>query len=176
MSSRLVTRAGFLELVEEAVEGPDGEAFTRYTVKHPGAVAVVPVDEEGNVVLVRQYRTAARASLLEIPAGKREQGEAPEVTAARELAEEVGLRAGELVKLGEFFNSPGFTDEQMHVFLGERLADAPGPQFEAKAEERHMEILRIPLADAYARVRAGEIADAKTIIGLAWAREYREGT
>ncbi|TMK84142.1 MAG: NUDIX hydrolase, partial [Actinobacteria bacterium] len=97
-------------------EAPDGSTFNRDLVRHPGAVSIVPVDSDRSVLLVRQYRAAIDADLLEIPAGKRDvEGEPPEETARRELEEEVGVRAGRVEKLAEFYNSPGFSDEYSYV-------------------------------------------------------------
>ena len=123
------------------------------------------------VVLVRQYRAAVDLEILEIPAGKRDvAGEAPELTAHRELAEEVGLTAGRLVKLAEFYNSIGFSDELSHVFLGTELS--PVPDDRQGEEEEHMTVERIRLDDVPALVAAGELVDAKTVIGLLMAREH----
>ena len=123
------------------------------------------------VVLVRQYRAAVDLEILEIPAGKRDvAGEAPEITAHRELAEEVGLTAGRLVKLAEFYNSIGFSDELSHVFLGTDLT--PVPDDRQGEEEEHMTVERIRLDDVPALVAAGELVDAKTVIGLLMAREH----
>ena len=154
--------------------GPDGDTFERDVVHHPGAVSVVPVVEEGTaVLLVRQYRAAIDRDLLEIPAGKRDvPGEPPETTARRELEEEVGMRAGRLEKLGEFFNSPGFCDEHSHVFLALDLD--PCASSAHGVEERHMTIEQVSLDSVPGLVAAGEIMDAKTIIGLCLARERLE--
>ena len=151
--------------------GPDGERFERDLVHHPGAVSVVPVLEEGDaVLLVRQYRAALDRELLEIPAGKRDVAdEPPDVTARRELEEEVGLRAGRLEKLAEFFNSPGFCDELSFVYLALDLE--PGSQGAHSVEERYMTVVRVGLDEVPELVRRGEIVDAKTIIGLCLARE-----
>jgi 8-oxo-dGTP pyrophosphatase MutT (NUDIX family) len=150
---------------------PDGTEFERDVVRHPGAVSVVPVVDGGaTVVLVRQYRSALDRELLEIPAGKRDvDGEPPEVTAGRELEEEIGMRAGRLVRLGEFYNSPGFCDEHSHVYLGLDLE--PSATSWQGVEETHMTIERAALADVPALIAAGAIVDAKTIIGLFLARE-----
>jgi ADP-ribose diphosphatase len=145
---------------------PDGDTFTRDIVHHPGAVSVVPVLDGGvSALLVRQYRAAIDADLLEIPAGKRDVAdEPPSVTAARELEEEVGMRAGRLVQLAEFYNSPGFCDEHSTVFMALDLSagtiDKQGP------EEAHMTTEVIALADVPALIASGRITDAKTIIGL----------
>ena len=151
---------------------PDGTEFERDVVHHPGAVSVVPVLDEGSgpvVVLVRQYRAAVDMDLLEVPAGKRDvAGEAPEVTAGRELEEEIGYRAGRLEKLAEFYNSPGFCDEHSHIYLGLDLE--PTETSFHGIEEHHMTLERVRLADAPALIAAGQVTDAKTIIGLMLAR------
>jgi ADP-ribose pyrophosphatase len=138
-------------------------------VHHPGAVAVVAVDGD-EAVLVRQYRVPLGDVLLEIPAGKRDvHGEDVEVTARRELEEEVGLRAGSLELLARFHNSPGFCDELIHVFLAAELT--PVPMRRDGAEEQTMTIERVRLDDVPLLIAAGELRDAKTIIGLTLARE-----
>lgn len=151
-------------------EGPGGATFDRDLVHHPGAVSVVPVVDD-HVVLVRQYRAAIDGELLEIPAGKRDvPGEAPELTAHRELIEEVGLRAGRLVKLAEFYNSPGFCDEHSYVYLALDLepvaASAQG------IEEEHMTIESVPLDHIVGLIASGALRDAKTIIGLTLALRH----
>jgi ADP-ribose pyrophosphatase len=149
------------------------ELLEREIVHHPGAVSVVPLRDDETVVLVRQYRAALDRQLLEIPAGKRDvDGEAPETTANRELAEEVGLHAGRLVKLVEFFNSAGFSDEHSTVYLGTELEEVPSDRH--GAEEQHMTIEHVPLNDVRALIARGEITDAKTIIGLLLALDRVE--
>jgi len=149
-------------------EDPAGGRFERDVVHHPGAVSVVAVDGD-HVILVRQYRAAVDAELLEVVAGKRDvAGEPPEETARRELAEEVGMIAGRLELLAEFYNSPGFCDERSFVFLGRDLEATPA---EAHGiEEQYMTIERVALADVGAMIRRREIIDAKTIIGLTLAQ------
>lgn len=149
---------------------PDGAEFERDVVHHPGAVSVVPVLDGGGVLLVRQYRSAVDRLLLEIPAGKRDvHGEAPEVTAGRELEEEVGMRAGRLVKLAEFYNSPGFCDEHSHVYMGLDLEPCD-TSFQG-VEETHMTLERFSMDEVPGLIASGAIVDAKTIIGLCLARE-----
>jgi 8-oxo-dGTP pyrophosphatase MutT (NUDIX family) len=158
-------RSAFLELAELRVEGPDGETFTRAVVRHPGAVVVVPVDGD-DVILVRQFRAAAGRALLEVPAGKRDvDGEAPERTAARELEEEIGYSPGRLDQLCEFYNSPGFCDEYTHLYCATGLSRFAGPRG-VTAEERAMAVERVPLAAISDLIAAGELVDAKSIIGL----------
>jgi len=171
LDERVVFAGTLISTVQATFADPSGDTFERDVVRHPGAVSVVPVVDGGGVVLmVRQYRAAVDRILLEIPAGKRDvAGEAPEITAARELQEEVGRRAGQLRKLAEFYNSPGFCDEHSIVFLATDLetvnASAQG------VEEQHMTIEEVALADVPRLIAAGELVDAKSIIGLALARE-----
>lgn len=148
---------------------PDGREFQRDLVRSPGAVAAVPleIDAHGvpNVVLVRQYRAPFDEVVIEIPAGMRDVADEPlDVTAARELVEEVGLAPGNLEHLLDMYPSVGMTDAVLSIFLATELehvgADTHGP------EEDHMEVLRLPLADAVGMILDGRIHDAKTVIGL----------
>lgn len=149
---------------------PDGTTFERDLVRHPGAVSVVPLAGDGTALLVRQYRAAIDALLLEIPAGKRDvAGEPAEVTAQRELQEEIGMAAERVELLGEFFNSPGFCDEHSWVFLARDLHEVDGAR--QGIEEQHMTIERVRLDDVPRLIREGELRDAKSIIGLLLARE-----
>jgi 8-oxo-dGTP pyrophosphatase MutT (NUDIX family) len=149
-------------------EGPGGDRFQRDVVHHPGAVVVVPVTAEGRVIMVRQFRAAVGGELLEVPAGKRDvDGEAPEVTAARELAEEVGRRAGRLELLARFYNSPGFTDEFTWLYLARDLE--PVPHDRQGAEEQVMTVEEIELAAVPDLIASGALVDAKSIIGTTLA-------
>jgi nudix-type nucleoside diphosphatase (YffH/AdpP family) len=175
LSERQVWEGHVIEVAVGCFADPDGEEFERELVHHPGAVSVVAYDDdEKSVILLRQYRASIDAELLEIPAGKLDvDGEGLEATARRELEEEVGLRAGRLEKLAEFFNSPGFSDEHSVVYLARDLeqhdTDLQG------VEEEHMTVERVPLDDVPELISAGEITDAKTIIGLCLAREHLAG-
>jgi 8-oxo-dGTP pyrophosphatase MutT (NUDIX family) len=166
ITSRQRVLTGPVVTVDDLVMvAPDGSHHPRQVVGHPGAVSVVPLLDDGRVVLVRQYRAALDARLLEIPAGKRDvDGEAPEVTAARELAEEVGLLAASIEPLAEFHNSPGFCDEHSFVYLATGLA--PTPMARQGAEEDDLEVVEVPLADVPALIASGQLRDAKTLIGL----------
>ena len=153
-----------IRVVEGEFETPEGDRVLRDVVRHPGAVAVVAIDGD-EVVLVRQYRAALHTDLLELPAGKRDvDGEPPEITAARELEEEVGLRPLDLEFLTGLHCSVGFCDEYVHIFLATQFESVPvehdGP------EEAHMTIERWSLDDASAGLADGRISDAKTLIGL----------
>jgi 8-oxo-dGTP pyrophosphatase MutT (NUDIX family) len=162
--------AGFLSVSRVRVAASDGEEFDRHVVHHPGAVVVVPVID-GEAVLVRQWRVATGGDLLEVPAGKRDvDGEAPETTANRELEEEIGFRAGRLDLMCEFYNSPGFCDEYTYLFLATDLEARP--RAAVSAEEAAMSIERVPLARVDALIAAGELVDAKSIIGLLLARQF----
>lgn len=162
-----------IRVAKMQLEGADGR-FEREIVHHPGAVVVVPVTEEGRVVMVRQYRAAVRGELLEVPAGKRDvEGEPTEVTAERELAEEVGRRPGRLDLLARFYNSPGFSDELTWLYLARDLTEVPHDR--QGFEERAMVVEEVALQSVPDLIKAGEIIDAKSIIGLCLAREVLAG-
>ena len=150
---------------------PDGNTFERDVVHHPGAVVVVPVTDDGEVILVRQYRAAIDGELLEVPAGKRDVSDEPvELTAHRELEEEVGMKAGSMVKLAEFYNSPGFCDEHSFLFLATDLSPC-ATDFQGH-EEQHMTIERVTLDSVPDLIASGELVDGKSIIALCLAREH----
>jgi 8-oxo-dGTP pyrophosphatase MutT (NUDIX family) len=132
----------------------------REIVRHPGAVAVVAVDGDGAITLVRQPREAVRQHLLELPAGTREAGEEPLETAKRELEEETGLRGGSWRLATTFFSSPGFCDERVHLYVAEGLERGdPDP-----SGDEEIELVRVPVAELESRL--GEIEDAKTLAGV----------
>ena len=150
----------FTVAVDTVREG--GSTHKRDVVRHPGSAAIVPLFADGTVALGRQYRHAAVKYLLEIPAGSRDNFETPEVAAARELQEEMGLVAARWEKLTEFFPSPGFLAEKMWLYLATELTEtAAGPE-----DDELIEIVRLPLTRALDMIATGEIEDAKTIIGL----------
>lgn len=166
LGATTVGAAGFLQFEELEVQPPSGEPVQRVVVRHPGAVAVVPID--GNeVVLIRQYRAAVDEDLLEVPAGKLDiVGEPPVETAKRELAEEMGLQAGRMVKLGSFYTTPGFSDELMYLYAAYDLvaveANPVGP------EELAAQKVNVPIAALTDLIARGEVRDAKTLIALWW--------
>ncbi|MDW3218772.1 MAG: NUDIX hydrolase [Acidimicrobiales bacterium] len=165
LGEREVHEGFAIRVVVAEFETPDGEVISRDVVRHPGAVAVVPLDGD-EIVLVRQFRAPAEEDLLEIPAGKRDvPGEPPAETALRELAEEVGFTTSTpLVLLSEFYNSVGFSDEYSHVFLATDLE--PVPLDRQGPEEEHMTIERWPVDEIPGGLADGRIKDAKTVIGL----------
>ena len=156
-----------IRLVREVLE-VRGRRMARETILHPGAVVVVPVLDRSRILFVRQYRRAVRRELLELPAGTLERGEPRSACARRELIEETGWRAGRLRRLGRFYAAPGFLSEEMTVFLATRLTrTAANPE-----PDEIIHPVTLTLAQAFAKVRSGGIRDAKTIIGLYWARSY----
>lgn len=168
LGDRVIHTGHVITVVEAAFSSPDGETFHRDVVRHPGAVSVVAVHDDGRVVLVRQYRAALDAQLLEIPAGKRDVADEPlETTARRELIEEVGLDAERFEHLVCFHNSVGFCDEESHIFIATGLSSAPMDR--QGIEESYLEIVEVPLAETPAMIASGEITDAKTVIGLSLA-------
>jgi ADP-ribose pyrophosphatase len=163
-------RGSLIRVDKASFEGPDGKTFDREVVHHPGAVVVVPVTADNRVIMVRQFRSAIEEELLEIPAGKRDvEGEDTAVTAERELAEEIGRRAGQLELLARFYNSPGFCDEFTWLYLARELEVVPSDR--QGAEEQVMTVEEVPLAEVPALIAVGHIVDAKSIIGLCLALE-----
>ena len=152
-----------------SVRTPDGDLVERQVVRHPGAVGVVAI-HEGCVVFVEQYRAALDDTLIEIPAGKTDiPGERLETAARRELIEEVGLDPKSLVLLGDFVTAAGFCDEVLTIFASNDCVDV-GRQVDG-VEEEYSEIVRVPLAEIDDWLVGGRLRDAKSLIGLFWARD-----
>lgn len=150
----------------------DGTESTRDIVKHPDSVAIVAVDDERNVLFVRQYRTAIGSELLELPAGVLDGDEDPQAAAQRELREETGYAAGRLIKLGGFYAAPGSVTEYLHSFVATGLRHDPL----APDDDERIVLERVPLADAVRRARSGELQDAKTIASLMMAEAHLAAT
>ncbi|MEZ0241645.1 MAG: NUDIX hydrolase [Chloroflexota bacterium] len=170
VGSEVIRKGRILEFRVDEVELPDGHRSTREIAGHPGGVAIVAIDDEDHVLLVRQWRHAIGRALLEIPAGTldRDVGGAIEDhagAAARELEEETGYRAATWRYLGSFFTAPGFTNELMHLYLATGLSPAHADRLGPDEDER-LELEPVPLAEAVAMAERGEIADAKSIVGL----------
>ncbi|MEX1005719.1 MAG: NUDIX hydrolase [Acidimicrobiia bacterium] len=159
----------FVRLERVTLRGPDGSTHPRDVLRHPGGVAVLPVDD-GRVWLVRQYRVAMRRDILEIPAGKRDVADEPPIeTARRELREELGMTAAEWVSLGTMEPSPGYTDEVIHLFAARGIV--AGARRPDGIEEVEAAVVTMTLEDAMDAIDAGEITDAKTQIALLrWSR------
>jgi ADP-ribose pyrophosphatase len=167
--SRRIFKGRVVTLDIDTVTLPNGATIELEMIHHPGAAAVVPMKEDGTVILIRQYRHAAGGYIYEIPAGKLHPGEDPKVCAARELQEEIGYRADSLELLTSVLTTPGFTDEVIHIFKGTGLT-------KGKQDLDHdevIEIVELPLEKALAQIIDGTIRDAKTIVGLQTAHLQR---
>ena len=161
LASKELFRGRIFSVTVDAIR--EGEkTYDREVVHHPGSAVIIPVFADGTIALVRQYRHPAVRYLLEAPAGTLGQGEVPEAGAARELEEELGVVAGHLEKLSEFFVSPGFCAEKMWVYLATELTETK-QQLE---DDEILEIVRLPLSQVLSMITSGEIEDAKTIIGV----------
>jgi ADP-ribose pyrophosphatase len=166
-SIRNVFKGRVLTLNLEQVRLPNGRVAELEIAHHPGGAAVVALDASGRVCLLRQFRHAAGGWLTELPAGKLDGGEPPLECAQRELAEEAGMLARRWDRLGEYFSSPGVFTEVIHLFLARDLEAT-----EARPEEHEVfEASWIPLDEAVALAAGGQLHDAKTLIGLLWARD-----
>ncbi len=161
-SERIVFRGSRFCVHELEITDRDGQVRRREVVRHPGAVVLLPLLADGSVVLIENHRHAVDETLLELPAGTREPGESPEATAARELEEETGYRAGKLELIHEFYSCPGICDERMYLYLATDLVSGP-PNREATEQIEN----RIVSHDQIVRLIAGgDIRDAKTLVGL----------
>jgi 8-oxo-dGTP pyrophosphatase MutT (NUDIX family) len=174
----VVHRGTYLTFRVDTVELPDGRRSTRDIAGHPGAVAIVALDAEDRVALVRQWRLAAGGTLLEIPAGGLDvhddgSKEDPDLAARRELEEETGLRATTWRKLATFYTAPGFTDELMHLFLASGLSSAHPDARLGPDDDERLILSWLPWRDALAAAERGDIRDAKTIVGLFWLARLR---
>jgi 8-oxo-dGTP pyrophosphatase MutT (NUDIX family) len=173
VASRVVHRGRTMTFRIDTIERADGSRHGREIVGHPGAVAIVALDERDRILLVRQYRTAAGRALLEIPAGTLDVDaqtgavEDPDLAAPRELEEETGVRADTWRKLGTFWTAPGFATELMHLYLATGLRAAHDDRL-APDEDEALQLVRVPLAGAVAAAEDGRIVDAKSIVGLLW--------
>ncbi|MBI5672163.1 MAG: NUDIX hydrolase [Nitrospirae bacterium] len=146
----------------DTVQLPNGVTIDLETIRHPGAAAVVPMKDDGTVVLIRQFRHAAGGFIYEIPAGKLSPGEEPLHCAARELEEEVGYRASSFELLSSIFTAPGFADEVIHVYKATGLTQGR----QQLDRDEVLEIVEMPLEQAIRRIQDGTIRDGKTIVGL----------
>lgn len=168
---REIARTRVFTMVKGEFTSPDGLPFSRDLIRHHGAVAVVPLGAgDRTVFLVHQYRPAIDQWLLELPAGVRDvKGESLEVCASRELAEEIGMEATSMEPLCSFFNAPGYSDEEIHVFLARGLR--PVGTDRQGVEEEHMTIHEVALEDVPRLIAEGRMTDVKTLVGLLMARE-----
>ncbi|WAM30621.1 NUDIX domain-containing protein [Caldicellulosiruptor naganoensis] len=170
IESQTIYDGSFISLKVDKVLLPDGRTSQRAIVLHSGAAVIVPVDDEENVILVKQFRKPIEKVIIELPAGKLDKGEEPLECAKRELEEETGYSAKEFVKLTEIYTTPGFSNEVIHVYLARRLTQGSSHT----DLDEFVEIFKVSLDDAVKMVKNGEIKDAKTIIGLLLAKMYLE--
>lgn len=162
------------DLIVDQVQYPSGNTSIREIAHHPGGAVVVPVLDDGRVLLIRQLRYPLGIHILEFPAGKLESGEDPREAASRELTEETGYVAGHLEKLTSIYTTPGFCDEELHIYLATQLEQSPGGH-QREEGEFTMTLHPTRFSDALMMVERGEIKDGKTVVGLLLAeRHFRE--
>lgn len=167
MKSEKVYEGKILNLRIDTVELPDKKYSKREIVEHPGAVSIIPINENNEVYLVKQYRKAIDKEILEIPAGKIEIGEEPKDCAIRELKEETGLEAESIDYMFEFYTSPGFSNEKMYLFIAKGLIKG-----EATPDtDEYIDIEKIHLDELINMVKNGQISDSKTLVGILMAEK-----
>ena len=168
LKSETLMQGRAFKIRRDYLKTPDGRETKFEIIEHGGSVIIIPVDSEGNIHFVRQYRHAAGVDLLELPAGTRDGGEPFEECAAREIREETGMEAGKLEKVGEFYLAPGYSTEYMVVYIATDLKHNP---LEADDDE-FLSVEKIPVAEAIHRAERGEIPDAKSLAALLLAMSY----
>ncbi len=170
VESKLVYEGRILDLRVDTVRLPSGRLTTREIAEHSDSVCMVPLDSQGNVLLVRQYRKSVESNLLEVPAGGIEENEAPEDAVLRELQEEVGYTAGKITRLAGFWVSPGWCTEFMHAYLATELSPA---RLDADFDE-DITVIQVPLAQTIDLISSGEIQDGKSVASLLLAMRHLE--
>ncbi len=159
------------DLIVDQVEYPSGNKGIREIAHHPGGAVVVPIRDDGRVMMVKQLRYPLGKHILELPAGKLNKGENPELAARRELEEETGWTAAKLEKLTSIYTTPGFCDEELHIYLATGLNRSPDGHKREEGEIT-MTIHALPLLEAVNMVLSGELKDSKTIVGLLLAERH----
>jgi ADP-ribose pyrophosphatase len=162
LESEIIFKGALFDVERDRLREENGIEIIREVVRHPGGAGALPLFDDGRVALVKQYRHPACRELLEIPAGRIEEGETPEMCAAREMEQETGFRAGRIEKLAEFYTTPGFCEERLHVYLATDLT----PSSQALDHDELVEVVYLPFAEAAQMAESGEIEDSKTIIAL----------
>lgn len=166
IKSEVLMKGRAFAIRRDHLKTPDGHETKFEIIEHGGSVVIIPVDENGNVLLVRQYRHATGGDLLELPAGTLDDGEAPEVCAAREIREETGMAAEKLTKVSEFYLAPGYSTEFMVVYLATGLSDNP---LDADDDE-FLSVETIPVTEAIKMAERGDIPDAKSLAAFFLAK------
>ena len=168
MKSEKIYEGKIVNLRIDTVELPDKKYSKREIVEHPGSVGIIPITDDGHMVLVKQFRKPVEKDLFEIPAGKIEINEEPKETALRELVEETGYTSDKMEYLFEFYTSPGFSNEKLYLFIATELSKG-----EASPEnDEYIETVKIKIENLVDMVNRGEINDSKTIIGIFYAEKY----
>lgn len=167
LTSESIFKGIIFDVMRDRLREEQGLEIVREVVRHPGGAGGLPLLDDGRVALVKQYRHPAGRTLLEIPAGRLEVGESPEVCAAREIEQEIGWRPGRVTKLAEFYSTPGFCEEKLYVYLATELT----PAAQQLDHDELVEIIYLPLAEAISLAERGAIEDAKTIIALLLAAQ-----
>jgi ADP-ribose diphosphatase len=166
--SETILQGRAFKIRRDYLKTPDGRETRLEIIEHGGSVVLIPIDDDGNLLFVRQYRHAAGADLLELPAGTRDDDETFDKCAAREIREETGMEAGKLQKVGEFYLAPGYSSEFMAVYLATGLKENP---LDADDDE-FLKVEKIPLRQAIEMAERGEVPDAKSLAALLLARPY----
>lgn len=166
--SQTIFTGKVISLKVDDVTLPNGATSKREIINHPGAVAVIAITESNKILLVEQYRKALERSIIEIPAGKLEQGEEPIVTARRELEEETGYTSNNLKYIQTFATSPGFADEVIHLFVAKNLKKLEVPV--ELDDDEFVELMEVTVEEAEAMVSDGKIYDAKTAFAVLWMK------
>ncbi|MGE7917988.1 NUDIX domain-containing protein [Viridibacillus sp. NPDC093762] len=168
INSKKIFEGRVISVKVDEVTLPNGNISTRELVTHPGAVAIIPITNEGKIVLVEQYRKPLERSIIEIPAGKLEKGEKPEYTAIRELEEETGYGSKNFTFVQSFATSPGFADEVIHIYAARDLYRIENPA--DLDEDEFVELLEVTLEEAEQLIREERIYDAKTVFAIMWMK------
>lgn len=168
VSSKVVYTGRIVTVKQDIAKLHNGNEVYREVVEHPGGVTVIPIDEDGNVVAVRQFRYPFKKETLEVPAGKLEYGEDPLDCAVRELSEETGITAGRMISLGSIYPSPGYCSEILHIYLALDLHYGQAHP----DENEFLNVLKVPLEEFTNMVMRDEVRDAKTVVAVLKAEKY----
>lgn len=166
IQSKPIYQGRVFSVRQDQVRLPNGHVTQLDIVDHPGAVVLLPVDQDGRIWFIRQFRYSAGEVLLELPAGTMEAGETPENCALREIREETGMKAGQIRKIGEFFMAPGYSTEYLYLYLAQDLAPDPLQG----DEDEVIQVEPVLISQAFDMAERGQVRDAKTLAALALAR------